>query len=160
MNNRIEMDQAVELAAQFFGNGYHCAESIVAAVLQTMGEENEQLVPCATAFGGGFGETFTESCGVVSGSMLMIGHLYGRRSQGDSWKEAAQLGREALQKFVALYGTTNCGELRDRFGEEEQMPLCRELVRQGTRNLVTLINRQYQEKDEKSSQSQKCQSCA
>lgn len=159
MNMQIDMDQAAELASHFFGNGYHCAEALVAAILETMGEQNEELVPCATAFGGGFGETFTESCGVVSGSLLMIGHLYGRRKRGDSWKDAAQMGREALEKFVALHGTANCGKLRDRFGEEEQMTLCRELVRQGTRNLVSLINNQNIANAEEYLEPQKCGNC-
>ncbi len=160
MNREVETDRAAELASQLFGNGYHCAEAVVAAIIETMGEDNEQLVPCATAFGGGFGETFTESCGVVSGSLLMIGHLYGRRAQGDSWKDAAQMGKDALQKFVALHGTSKCGQLRDRFGEKEQMTLCRELVRQGTRNLVSLINDKNLGDEEKSSKPEKCGSCA
>ena len=160
MNRKIGTDQAEERAAQLFGNGYHCAEAVVASILEIMGEKNEQLVPCATAFGGGFGETFTESCGVVSGSLLMIGHIHGRRKQGDSWADAAQMGRDVLHKFVALHGTTNCGKLRDRFGEEEQMSLCRELVRQGTRNLAALLNEQNLGVSKECSELEKCGSCA
>jgi len=160
MIRKIEKDETADLAAQLFGNGFHCAEAVVAAVMESIGEENTDAVKYATAFGGGIGESFTESCGVVSGSMLVIGHLYGRSIQGESWKDVAKMARKSLQTFVALHGTTNCGKLRDRFGEEEQMTLCRELVRCGTKNLVSLINQQGDEENNECLEADKCGSCA
>lgn len=160
MNKKIEVNQAAELASNYFGNGYHCAEAIVAAIMESIGDQNTDAVAYATAFGGGVGESFTESCGVVSGGLLVIGHLHGRRKQGESWKDAAQMARKSLQTFVALHGTTNCGKLRDRFGEEEQMSLCRELVSSGTKNLVSLINQQNNEETDECLKVNKCGSCA
>ena len=160
MKRRIEEEKAAELASQYFGNGYHCAEAVAAGVLQSMGEQSQQLVSCATAFGGGYGETFAESCGVITGSLLVIGHFHGREQQGDNWQDASLLGRKTLQKFVAIHGTSNCGKLRDRFGEEEQMTLCRELVRQGTRSLVSLLNENDVDNDSTCSNSEKCTSCS
>lgn len=135
-----ERNRAAGLAAEYFGNGYHCAEAVAAAVLETLGEESSAAIKYATAFGGGFGESFKEICGILSGSMIVIGHFHGRQQQGESWSEASQLGRTVLNRFTALHGTCNCGELRSRFGEKEQMTLCRKLVRQGAETLMEALN--------------------
>ena len=152
-----EKRKAAELAADYFGNGYHCAEAVVAAVLETMGEESSVAVKYATAFGGGFGESFKETCGIVSGSLIAIGHYYGKDEQGANWKDAARLGREVTKTFTSLYGTCNCGKLRDRFGEEKQMDFCRKIVAQGAETLILTLTG---EKFEKSDQHEECKECA
>lgn len=135
-----EKRKAAELAAEYFGNGYHCAEAIAAAVLQTMGEKSSEAVKYATAFGGGFGQSFQEACGVLTGCLIVIGHFYGKQQQGDSWSEAAELGAIVVERFSKMYGTCNCGELRSRFGPEEQMFLCRQLVSQGAESLLVMLD--------------------
>jgi len=140
MNDNLGSEKAARLAGEYFGNGYHCAEAVVRAVLESRGEEADAVIPYSTAFGGGFGKTFNHACGVVSGCLLVIGHRVGRRRQGDSWEEAARLGRATVERFEKLHGTCNCGELRRRFGEEEQMDFCRELVRQGAAGLAALLD--------------------
>lgn len=138
--DRYEQKRTAEkLAAEYFGNGYHCAEAIAAAVLETMNEDSRQAVAHASAFGGGFGESFKEACGIISGSLIVIGHLHGRSKRGESWQEAARIGAEVTRRFVALHGTSNCGELRGRFGEEFQMDRCRDMVIQGVGSLVDAL---------------------
>jgi len=39
---------------------------------------------------------------------------------------------KSIKQFVDSHGTSNCGVLRERFGEEQQMTECRKLVREGT----------------------------
>lgn len=154
-----EKDAVAGIAAEFFGNGYHCAEAVTKAVLESMDKDSGLAVSHATAFGGGFGESFSEACGVVSGSLVAIGHIYGKRKQGDSWKQAARIGSLATERFRALHGTTNCAHLRDRFGEEEQMELCRELVRQGARNLITLIEEEAESQGKEPCKKEPCNGC-
>lgn len=161
MDEHIETEKAVQLAGEYFGNGYHCAEAVLRALLDTMGEDGQSIVPYSTAFGGGFGETFMEACGVISGSLIVIGHKYGRKQQGDSWKEAGLLGRSVVERFMKLHGTCNCGLLRNRFGEEDQMDLCREVVIQGTKNLATILNEKVEEDTVSGEKCQeKCVSCS
>ena len=154
-----EKDTVAGIAAEYFGNGYHCAEAVTKAVLESMDEESEEAVSHATAFGGGFGESFSEACGVISGSLVAIGQLYGKRERGDSWKLAARLGALATERFKALHGATNCAHLRERFGEEEQMVLCRELVRQGARNLITLIEEESELQGKEPCEKERCNAC-
>ena len=115
-------------AAAFFGNGFHCAEAVLTAVLETLGKRSLEASAHATAFGGGFGKTFEEACGALSGSLIVIGHLYGRQVPKDDWSVPAELGAEIRSRFLSTFGTTNCGVLRQRFGEADQMDECRKIV--------------------------------
>ncbi len=134
----MDQQQAGEKAASYFGGGYHCAEAVVAAFLESIGEDDPTAIAHATAFGGGFGKTFAEACGVLSGGLIAIGHMCGRRQRGEDWDIPAELGAELRQQFINSNGTSNCAALRERFGEEQQMPECRKLVREGTIALVKI----------------------
>ncbi len=131
---------AGEKAAEYFGQHYHCAEAVVAACLEAFGESNIQgAISHATAFGGGFGKSFTQTCGVLSGCMIAIGHFHGRQHGGDSWDIPAGLSETMVNDFQEQHATCHCGTLRDRFGDEKQMEECRKLVRQQTEKLVELL---------------------
>lgn len=136
----IEILVASEKAAKYFGNGFHCAEAVATAVLDAIGEEPSEAAAHATAFGGGFGRTFQEACGALSGALIAIGHLYGRRELGGEWDLPADLGAKIRQHFLDDFGVTNCATLRTRFGEERQMIECRNLTKKVTATLLTLLN--------------------
>jgi len=126
-------------AGAYFGNGYHCAEAVVAAVLAGTGQEASMAIAHATAFGGGFGKTYEETCGALSGAMIVIGHLHGRRELGDNWDLPAELGAAIRQMFVDRFDTTHCRTLREGFGDEAQMDQCRNIVRHVTCDLLALL---------------------
>ncbi len=130
MHTPSERDRrrAGEKAAQLFGNGYHCAEAVAAAVLAAMDQASSEAVAHATAFGGGFGRTHQETCGAISGALIAIGHLHGRRRPGGEWDYPAELGAAIRQRFVDEFGTAHCQALRHRFGEARQMAECRRLT--------------------------------
>ncbi len=135
----VNAELVAEQAAVYFGEDYHCAEAVVAALFEAMGEDASDAIAHATAFGGGCGKTFTEVCGVLSGSMIVIGHLYGRRQRGQNWDTPAELGATTRQHFIDRHGSSNCNVLRDRFGKEQQMAECRKLVQATTISLVNLL---------------------
>ncbi len=130
---------AKKKAAAYFGNGLHCAEAVVAAVLQAIGKESALAISHATAFGGGFGKTFTEACGALSGGLIVIGHIHGRITPGEDWDFPAFLGDELRQRFICDFATTHCASLRERFGEEHQMDECRKIVGEVSKTLVELL---------------------
>ncbi len=134
------MEQEIcDRAGEYFGNGYHCAEAVVAAVLAGMGQEASMAIAHATAFGGGFGKTYEETCGALSGAMIVIGHLHGRRELGDNWEVPAELAAAIRQMFMDRFDTTHCRSLREAFGDEAQMDQCRNIVRHVTCDLVALL---------------------
>lgn len=137
----IERRMAGEKAAESFGNGFHCAEAVVTAALEALGEDPSEAAAHATAFGGGFGRTYQEACGALSGALIAIGHLYGRRQRGGEWDLPAELGAEIRQRFLDDFGATHCATLRDRFGEEHQMAECRKLTKRVTTALLALLTK-------------------
>ncbi|WP_461210932.1 C-GCAxxG-C-C family protein [Desulfocurvus sp. DL9XJH121] len=119
---------AANLAGNLFGAGYHCAEAVARAVLETLGQDSAEAVAHATAFGGGFGNSSQEACGALSGAFIVIGHLYRRPEPGASWERPAALGAGLRDWFLAEHGTTNCAALCKGFGEKDQMGECRRIV--------------------------------
>lgn len=138
-NLTLANDQIAAQAADMFDNGYHCAEAVVDAALKGLQCHNSDAVAHATAFGGGMGKSHGEACGALSGALIVIGSLHGRRAPGQNWDLPAHLGARLRSWFIASYGTTLCGLLRDRFGEACQIEECREIVRGMTRELITLL---------------------
>jgi len=108
-------------------------------VLETLGESSTEATAHATAFGGGFGRTQQEACGALSGALIAIGHLYGRRRLGGEWDLPAKLGAEIRQRFLNQFGTAHCATLRHRFGDEQQMAECRKLTGSVTAALLELL---------------------
>ncbi len=138
----MDLETAALKAGQYFGNGYHCAEAVVAATLEAAGQDKVQIqaaISCATAFGGGFGKSFEEACGALSGALIAIGYFHGRKTLDESWDLPARMGDDIRQAFLEQTGTTHCRTLRDRFGEEHQMAECRILVQETTRELIRIL---------------------
>ncbi len=126
-------------AGKYFENGYHCAEAIVASVLEGMGKDASEAVAHATPFGAGMGRTFQEACGALSGCLIVIGHIHGRRQPGESWDMPAKLAAYIRQIFLDRYEITSCIELRNRFGEEMQQKECCNIVKILAADLVDLL---------------------
>ncbi len=137
-NNRILIG---EKASEYFENGFHCAEAVVTAILETLNENPTQAVSHATAFGAGMGRTFDETCGALSGGLIAIGHLHGRQKPNENWDIPANLAANLRERFIDTYQTTHCKTLRDRFGEEEQPEECSKLVCKVTIELLELLQK-------------------
>lgn len=114
-------------AGEYFNNGFHCAEAVAKAVLESQGVQSSQAVAHATPFGGGMGKSFCETCGALSGGLIAIGHLHGRTEPGADWDGPAAMAKELRTRFLDHYGDTGCGVLRERFGER-QSEECARLV--------------------------------
>ena len=134
-----ERQEVCKKAFQNFGAGFHCAETVATAALAAMGEDPSEATAHATAFGGGFGRTRLEACGALSGALIAIGHLYGRRSPGGPWDRPARLGAEIHRRFLEEYGTTRCETLCDHFGKENQAAECKELTKAVTAKLLAIL---------------------
>jgi C_GCAxxG_C_C family probable redox protein len=140
MNTISRIEKISVQAKNYFENGYHCAESIAASVLEGLGEDASWAIAHATAFGGGFGRTFEGPCGALSGSLIVIGHLHARKGRGESWDDAAQLGAIIQSRFMDQYETIHCRTLRERFGPEDQEKECADIVERMTADLVELLH--------------------
>ncbi len=139
MITKNERHAAGDKAGEYFINGFHCAEAVAAAVLESIGEDSEEASAHATAFGGGCGRTFNELCGALSGGLIAIGHLCGRRTPGGNWDLPARLSAKIRQLFLEDFETTHCASLRNRFGDGQQADECQKIVSRVTIALLELL---------------------
>ncbi len=136
-----------DVASAYFSEQFHCAEAVAKAVLNARGECARAAVACATPFGGGFGRSFDEACGALSGGLIAIGQLHGRREPGEDWGYPAALAAMLRDAFAERFGTTRCSELRARFGEAQEAE-CREIVRFMAEELHALLTEQTEQAQE------------
>lgn len=65
-----------EKAVAYFKEGYNCCQSIVLAFFDLVNIDKTELLKIASGFGGGLGR-LRETCGAVSGMIIIAGLLYG-----------------------------------------------------------------------------------
>jgi C_GCAxxG_C_C family probable redox protein len=103
-------EQAAARARALFESGYCCAESVLMAVAEDLGVQSDLIPKIATGFCGGMART-CGMCGALSGAIMGIGLLTGRKSERESVEANYQLVRELLAAFSREFGSTNCREL-------------------------------------------------
>ena len=101
-----------EVAVEKFLSGYNCAQSILFAYGPELGLDGETALKVATGLGGGIGRR-GETCGAVTGGILVLGLKYGRGGQQDrSVAEIAhQKTRELMAAFERAQGSCSCRTL-------------------------------------------------
>ena len=65
-----------ELAAQYFMEGYNCAQAVFMAYADQLNLDPKFCAKLSSSFGGGMGR-MREVCGAVSGMLMAAGLLYG-----------------------------------------------------------------------------------
>lgn len=101
-----------ERAVENFAKGYNCAQAVVLAFADLLGEEKDLLLRTVSAFGGGFSRA-REVCGAVSGMAYVVGRTQGYSDPKDPAEKQRVYGvmQKLIQKFRAEHGTIVCKEL-------------------------------------------------
>jgi C_GCAxxG_C_C family probable redox protein len=119
---------ASQKAFEYHKSGFHCAEAVSRAIIESYSRDIGKNIPkVAAAFGGGVGRTRQEICGALSGGLIALGYLFGRSEPGADWTDVSELAARLKRRFVQEYGTTNCGALLATFGPQEDMLRCKQL---------------------------------
>ena len=92
-------------AAEYFNNGYTCAESVIMEAIEK-GLVPKELLPVATAFSGGMGSGCL--CGAVAASQVVIGYLFGRDNQQGNEVTARAKAKEFIERFKINHSATCC----------------------------------------------------
>ena len=100
------------LSKEMFCEGYNCAQAVVAAFHEELGMTESEAARLSSSFGGGMGR-MRETCGAVSGMLLVAGLLWGYGTPGDDEAKAAhyRLVQEMAAKFRERTGSLICREL-------------------------------------------------
>ena len=105
------MDRS-EKAKELFLSGYNCAQSVLLSFADDLKFSKELAQKLAAGFGGGMGKQ-QETCGAVTGAIMVLGLLKGEEVNNNDELKSASYGavKELTRAFVAEYNTTKCRDL-------------------------------------------------
>lgn len=110
---KIDIEERVQRAREYFRSGYNCAQSVVLAYCDVFGLDPAFAAKLTSAFGGGMGR-MREVCGTVSGMAFLTGLISPADNPSDM--EARKRNYALIQELA--------GEFRQRNGSI----VCRELL--------------------------------
>ena len=127
------MALAEELGRGYFKQGLNCAECVLRAFMDIY-EVNvpDEVICMATGFGGGMGHT-KNTCGAITGAVLALGLVKGRRDpfgpkeemgarikqlQGEIYPVFGQM----VEEIKAHFGTLICSEMNQQFDDFDGKP--------------------------------------
>lgn len=87
-------------AEAYFKGGYVCSQALLATFSEQFGLDKRIALKLADAFGAGIGG-LGETCGAVTGAIMVLGLKYGREAPDDD--RAKEKTRELVKKFVAEF---------------------------------------------------------
>jgi len=112
----------VEQAVKCFndGQGFNCCQSILSTYCDEYGLDRETALKITTAFGGGMAR-LGDTCGALTGAIMVIGLKYGRTQIEDvaTREKAYELVQELIKRFKARNGFIMC---RDLLGYDPSTP--------------------------------------
>ncbi|MDI6804355.1 MAG: C-GCAxxG-C-C family protein [Bacteroidota bacterium] len=102
----------VEDALSYFNEGFSCSQAVVSAYAEEFGIDKETALKLAGAFGGGMAQ-MGETCGAVTGALMVLGLKYGRINTKDfeTKEKLYEAVKDFVEKFKLQNGTIVCREL-------------------------------------------------
>lgn len=93
-------------------NNFNCSQAVFSTYCEDLGQDRENALKIACAFGGGMGHLGL-TCGAVTGAFMLIGLKYGKYLPDDAAakEKTYALVQEFAERFKALRGTICCNEL-------------------------------------------------
>lgn len=129
-----------EKAFQNFLSGYHCAESIARAVIESRSETfNPEWIKAASAFQGGIGKCKQDACGALTGGVVALGVLMGRTDPSEDISEAVSMANRYRELFLEKFGSTNCAVLLKTVVDPNPEYTCKHLTRDAAGLLADVI---------------------
>ena len=122
------LKKAFELGFNYEYTYGGCSQCTLAAIQDTLGIKDNNVIKAASAFWGGIGLTTDGPCGAFSAGVLAIGQKFGRpRHFQSSGIQAHRLAKKLSEKWREEYGSyicknilkKICGRSYDMWDEEE-----------------------------------------
>jgi C_GCAxxG_C_C family probable redox protein len=101
-----------ETAVRLFRRGWNCSQAVVSAFAPSLGLDARRARLLSQAFGGGMARR-GETCGAVTGALMVIGLKYGKVRPGDdpARERTYALSNEFMDRFRARHGALRCKAL-------------------------------------------------
>ncbi len=103
---------SVESAVSRFKQGFNCCQALLSTYGTRFGLNREIALRVCSTFGGGMGR-MGETCGGVTGALMVIGLRYGKTEVQDKQEKEMTYGlvREFVDRFKSRNGSIVCREL-------------------------------------------------
>ena len=103
-----------ERAVALFKEGFNCSQAVLAAYGEQFDLKQELALRVAGAFGGGMGR-MGETCGAVTGAIMVLGMKFGSTTAGDlkARENAYAVVREFVHRFKGRNVSVLCRDLLD-----------------------------------------------
>lgn len=102
---------ATEKALALQKEGFSCSQAILAAFCEQFGVDKNTALKISSSFGGGM--HLNQTCGAVTGALMVIGLKYGRTKADDTAAKMKniEVATKFANKFKARHKTLSCTEL-------------------------------------------------
>jgi C_GCAxxG_C_C family probable redox protein len=96
-----------------------CSQCALAGIFEALDVENADVFRAAAGFADGVGLTGNGHCGALSGGVMAISYLFGRKKEdfGDMMKllDSCILSKKLNDQFLEKYGTCRCADIQTKF---------------------------------------------
>lgn len=101
-----------EDAAVLFRDGWSCSQAVAGAFAQDFGIDEKSVLRLSCGLGGGMSHT-GNTCGAVSGALMVIGMKYGRTTLDDlaAKERTYDVAQRFVKEFTRRNHSVNCTDL-------------------------------------------------
>ncbi len=126
-----------------YQSGFHCAEAIFKTFVELYNKAPDlSITKFASGFGGGIGGSNCEACGALTGGIIALGWLYGRKDPCDDKQKVFSLSAEFRTLFLEKFGDTNCEKILNLLGEQENKLKCKKLTAEAAGILYEILEKE------------------
>ena len=108
-----DREKRVARALEMHAAGYNCAQCVACVCADVVNLDEEKAFCLAEGFGGGMGG-FSETCGAISGGVLLLGWVNSGGSAANPRTKGStyELSKQLAQRFRETNGSTLCPDLK------------------------------------------------
>lgn len=108
-DKELSPEEKAAAAERNFLSGCNCCQSVLLAFADELGQDADTLMRLGSPFGGGIGR-LRETCGTVTGMLMVYGWLRGYTDQADKPAHYERV-RALVKEFTEKNGSIVCREL-------------------------------------------------
>jgi C_GCAxxG_C_C family probable redox protein len=112
------LNRAFEQAKQYEMRSGGCPQCTIAGIFDALEIQNDDVFRAATGLADGVGLTGDGHCGALSGGVMAISYLFGRKREDFpemiKLVKANVLSKRLHDRFVETYGTCRCADIQKR----------------------------------------------
>lgn len=121
------MNNKADYAIASFESGFNCSQAVLSAFCEDFGLDKSPALKIACSFGGGM--CLGETCGAVTGALMVLGLKYGQDDNEDTYSKAINklMVKDFASRFRKLNGSISCKELLEYdLSDENQLNAARQ----------------------------------